>query len=233
MPDIGRRLGAAIRVHRARLGLSQEEVAFRSDLHRTYVADIERGARNPSLRSITKLAKALQVSVADLFHQIGASEGTRDESESRMLDSLVDILVAEPDPVDADLTVRALRQFNFSNCIHTVQSGPEAVDFIFCLGRYSGRRQGNDSLLLLLDLRLPGLDGIDVLRRVRDDARTRNMSVIVLTSSDSQRGLEESRRLGVCNYLTKPVDFTQFSQIMPQIGLHWLLVKQPPVSVVD
>jgi two-component system, response regulator len=232
MPDIPRLLGAAVRERRARLGLSQEEVAFRSDLHRTYVADIERGARNPSLRSIAKLAKALQVTVAELFHHIGASEGTREEPQCR-LPAPVDILLAEDDPNDADLAVRALRKCNFSNRIYIVQSGHEAVEFIFNLGRYSQERTGNDPLVLLLNLGLPGLNGIDVLRHVRDDERTRHMPVLVMTSSDSQRDLEESRRFGVRHYITKPVDFTKFTQIMPHIGLHWLLVKQPPVNIVD
>ncbi|MEY2440477.1 MAG: hypothetical protein QOI34_1862, partial [Verrucomicrobiota bacterium] len=129
--DIKALLGAAIKAERTALGISQEELAYRANLHRTYISDVERGARNPSIASIEKLAGALDISVSSLFAQ--ADDG-------RQSKQLVDILLVEDNRQDVDLTLRGFEQVKITNPVHVVRDGLEALDFVFATGSYSHRR---------------------------------------------------------------------------------------------
>jgi CheY-like chemotaxis protein/DNA-binding XRE family transcriptional regulator len=233
MHDISRLLGLAVRAQRSRRGFSQEELAFRAGLHRTYITDIERGARNPSIASIAKLATALRLSLTDLFeragsHQKGIQPEARGAGSNRSLldEQSADILLVEDDPDSAELAIRALRKCNFDNRIHLARDGVEACEFLF--GAQVERRKGKRPGVILLDLRLPKMDGVEVLRHIRSHSHTRAIPVVVLTASQDERDLEECLKLDVTDYIIKPMDFAKFSLTMPRLGFHWLLLKRPP-----
>ena len=227
-------LGNTIRRRRHGLGLSQEELAFRSQLHRTYVADIERGARNPSLESINKLAKALEYSLATLFAETesppesGLAAQKSGATTWSLQEHLVDILLVEDNPYDAELAVHALERCNLGNHLHTVRDGAEALEFLLGAGAHAAQRERPRPQVILLDLRLPKIDGLNVLKRIKADPHTRTIPVVVLTASHEEKDLLECRQLGVEHYLVKPVDFEQFSLTMPRVGLHWLLLDESP-----
>lgn len=197
-------------------------------MHRTYVCDIERGARNVSLKSIEKLATALEVPLSTLFAY--PEPQSTDESPSDLPEGMVDILFVEDDPNDADLALAALRQANVSNRIHLVRDGAEALDFLFCTGRYAAREPRNGPQMVLLDLNLPKVSGLEVLRRIKSDPRTRSIHVVVLTASKFDRDLEASQRLGADCYIVKPLDFQNLSEVTPGLSLKWALLK--PASAV-
>jgi len=221
---------SAVKTWRGRLGISQEELAGRAGLHRTYVSDIERGARNLSLESIEKLAHALEISVSTLFASPGASRTAPHETGSGdSPDELVEILFVEDNADDVELTMRAFKRAKISNHVQVVRDGAEALDFLFGDSTNINRRISRRPRLILLDLNLPRIGGLEVLRRVKSDERTRMIPVIVLTTSQKDRDIAESRRLGAETYIVKPVDFQRFSQVTPQLSLHWALVR--PVSV--
>lgn len=220
------RLGRTIKNYRKRMGISQEELAWRADMHRTYVADIERGARNLSLSSIQRLARALEISVAALL-STEVERGVRPEEKDRApgRGHAVDILLVEDNRNDADLTLCAFERAKITNPIHVVRDGVEALDFLFCRGPYASRDAKERPQVVLLDLMLPKLHGLGVLRQMREDARTATMPVVVLTSSSHDPDMLECARLGVEAYITKPVDFRSFSSITPKLDLHWTLLK--------
>jgi two-component system response regulator len=141
----------------------------------------------------------------------------------------VEILLVEDNPNDVELTLHALKEHRIANHIEVVRDGAEALDFIFCAGAYAHRRIENSPKLILLDLKLPKVDGLEVLRRVKSDPRTRKIPVVMLTSSREERDIVESYQLGVNSYITKPVDFDQFSDAVRQLGFYWLLLNQPPM----
>jgi len=138
------------------------------------------------------------------------------------------ILLVEDNPHDEALTLRALQKKNLANEIVVVRDGAEALDFLFCNGSYSGRDPEDLPSVVLLDLKLPKVDGLEVLRRVRADERTEFLPVVILTSSDEQRDLVESYRSGANSYVRKPVEFDQFTEAVQQLGLYWLLMNEPP-----
>ena len=144
-----------------------------------------------------------------------------------MAEQPVEILLVEDNPDDVELALHALRRNNFSNRIHVVRDGVEALEFIFGTGAYDGRNLRDVPRVILLDLKLPRLDGLEVLRRVKADARTRMIPVVVLTSSREERDIVESYQLGVNSYIVKPVDFQQFTAAVRELGLYWLLLNQP------
>jgi two-component system response regulator len=146
-----------------------------------------------------------------------------------MTENIVEILLAEDNPNDVELTRHALRRHNLANRIHVVRDGAEALEFIFCTGAYAHRDIAHGLKVMLLDLKLPLVDGLDVLQRVKGDPRTRMIPVVVLTSSCEERDIVESYRLGVNSYITKPVDFEQFTEAMRTLGMYWVLLNQPPV----
>jgi len=140
----------------------------------------------------------------------------------------VDILLVEDNPEDVELTLRALKKRHLANKVVVVGDGAEALDFIFANGAYAKRDVDNGPKVILLDLKLPKVDGLEVLRRVKSDERTRVIPVVVLTSSKQERDLVESYRLGVNSYMVKPVDFDQFLDAVSELGLYWLLLNEPP-----
>jgi len=147
-----------------------------------------------------------------------------------MADSAVEILLVEDNPNDVELTLRVLQKNNISNRIHVVRDGAEALEFVFCTGAYADRSIENGPKVILLDLKLPKVDGLDVLRQIKADPRTKTIPVVVLTSSREERDIVESYRLGTNSYIVKPVDFEQFTEAVRQLGLYWLLLNQPPVG---
>ena len=138
----------------------------------------------------------------------------------------VEILLVEDNPLDAEMTIRALRKCNVVNKLFWVKDGVEALNFLRCAGPYEGRVPTGQIKLVLLDLGLPRLNGIDVLREMRDDAHTKAIPVVVMTSSSRERDVLESHRLGVNGYVTKPVQFAAFAQVVSRVGMSWLLVEQ-------
>jgi two-component system response regulator len=143
----------------------------------------------------------------------------------------VEILLVEDNPSDLEVALRALKEQNLCNNVQVARDGEEALDFIFCQGPFVGRRL--DEFLprvILLDLKLPLIDGLEVLRQIRADARTRHVPVVVLTSSTEERDVVESYALGVNSYITKPVDFDQFRDAMKTIGMYWLMLNRPPAK---
>ena len=147
-----------------------------------------------------------------------------------MREAPVEILLVEDNPADEELTIHTLKANHLANNIQIVRDGAEALDFIFRTGAFADRATDEFPKVILLDLKLPKVDGLEVLRRLRDDPRTRSIPVVVLTSSREERDIVESYRLGVNSYIVKPVDFTQFAEMVRQLGLYWLLLNQPPLD---
>ena len=145
-----------------------------------------------------------------------------------MLENVVEILLAEDNPNDVRLTLHALRNYNLTNNIHVVRDGAEALDFIFCTGVYAQRNMAQSPKVVLLDLKLPLVTGLEVLQQIKTDARTRLIPVVVLTSSREERDIVDSYRLGVNSYITKPVDFEQFTEAVRALGMYWALLNQAP-----
>jgi CheY-like chemotaxis protein len=140
------------------------------------------------------------------------------------------ILLVEDNPQDLELALRALKKANVSNRIQVARDGAEALDFVFCEGAHATRRIEDLPKVILLDLKLPKVDGLEVLQRVKADPRTRAIPVVVLTSSKEQRDVVESYNLGTNSYVVKPVSFDQFVVAVQQLGLYWLLLNHPPVD---
>lgn len=140
----------------------------------------------------------------------------------------VEILLVEDNPADVELTLHALRNNNVRNRIQVVRDGEEALDFLFCRGPYSKRSFQQAPKLVLLDLKLPKVDGMEVLREVKNDPRTKAIPVVILTASKEEKDLVNGYQLGTNSYIQKPVDFSQFRETVKQLGLYWLLVNEPP-----
>jgi CheY-like chemotaxis protein len=138
------------------------------------------------------------------------------------------ILLIEDNPDDEALAIRALKRHHVGNQIVVARDGVEALDYLFGTGSYAGRDVNLKPSVVLLDLKLPRVDGLEVLRRLREDDRTRLVPVVVLTTSSEERDLLDSYSLGCNSYICKPVDFVQFSEAIRQLGMYWLLMNQPP-----
>ena len=139
----------------------------------------------------------------------------------------VKILLVEDSPLDAELTIRALKDGKLANTVEWVKDGQQALDYLFQEGSYAGRA-GNMPQLVLLDLKMPRVSGIEVLRAVKADPRTRKIPVVVMTSSQEERDIAESYDLGVNSYVVKPVDFTAMTNLARQAGYYWLAINQSP-----
>ena len=144
----------------------------------------------------------------------------------------VEILLVDDSPEDVELTVLALRRSKLSNDIQIAEDGAEALDFLFCRGPHKERTFSHPPKLVLLDLKLPKVDGLEVLRTIRGDERTKTIPVVILTSSKEQKDVIDGYKLGVSAYIQKPVDFDQFADTIRQIGMFWLLINQPPPGFV-
>ena len=140
----------------------------------------------------------------------------------------VEILLVEDNPQDLELTQRALRKANLANYIHIARDGAEALEFLFCEGPHAARKIEATPKVILLDLKLPKIDGLEVLKRIKADPRTSAIPVVMLTSSKEQNDVVESYQLGVNSYIVKPVDFERFAAAVQEIGMYWLLLNQPP-----
>ncbi|MDI1248338.1 MAG: response regulator [Lacunisphaera sp.] len=218
-PDLQYRMGVTIKAHRLRLGVTQEELAWRANIHRSYLADIERGGRNVTLQSIANLARALEVSVTDLLH---LTEVAVKGAEVRNVNG-GEILLVEDNAEDAALALRAFRRAKFANPIKLVTDGQAALDFLFRTGRYQ-KRQPTLPQLVLLDLNLPKVSGVEVLRAIKSSELTRNIPVVVLTVALQDELILECSRLGAENYIIKPLGFENFSKTTPALDLQWALV---------
>jgi two-component system, response regulator len=140
----------------------------------------------------------------------------------------VEILIVEDDPQDLELIQRALRKAKVSNKIQVTRDGAEALDFIFCRGPFAERQIDNAPKMVLLDLKLPKVDGLEVLEKIKGDSRTKSIPVVVLTSSKEHGDVATCYRHGVNSYIVKPVNFENFAGAVGQLGLYWLLINQPP-----
>ena len=138
------------------------------------------------------------------------------------------IMLVEDNPNDEELTLRALRKANIANSVFVARDGQEAVDFLFGTGKHAGREPSTMPAVVLLDLKLPKLDGIDVLHRIRADPRTKLIPVVVLTSSSEDEDMLRSYQFGANSYVRKPVEFGAFASAVSQLGLYWMLLNQPP-----
>ncbi len=145
-----------------------------------------------------------------------------------MDENVVELLLVEDNPTDAELTLRSLRGRGLRNNFVVAKDGQEALDFLFAEGEHAGRDVSNSPKMVLLDLRLPKVDGIEVLRKVKSDQRTKNIPVVVLTSSRQEPDIKTCYELGANSYIVKPVDFDKLVEAVSEIGLYWLLLNEPP-----
>jgi CheY-like chemotaxis protein len=140
----------------------------------------------------------------------------------------VEILLVEDDPDHVELALRALKKNNLANKVQVARDGEEALDFIFGQGKFEGRNVNDKPKLVLLDLKLPKVDGLEVLRKIREDKRTQYMPVVILTCSQQEQDIVESYELGVNSYIVKPVDFDKFVRAISELGFYWIVLNQPP-----
>ena len=145
-----------------------------------------------------------------------------------MTDNIIEILLVEDNPDDAELAVSSLNKNNLVNSVYVAEDGEEALDFLFAEGKYSGRSINEMPKLILLDLKLPKIDGLEVLQKVKSDERTKTIPVVVLTSSREESDIIRSYKTGANSYIVKPVDFEKFTESVSELGLYWLVLNQPP-----
>jgi CheY-like chemotaxis protein/DNA-binding XRE family transcriptional regulator len=227
--DARKPFGTSVRIWRSRLGISQEELAGRAGLHRTYICDVERGARNVTLQSIEKLAHALEVSVSTLLSYSRESQN-KPGTEKFVAEDLIDILYVEDDPEDVKLAIEGLK--GITNRIHVVRDGLAAIQFLFGTGQPGQPKALRRPHLVLLDLVLPKMDGMEVLRRIKADSRTTNIPVVILTSSTRDRDLQVSKELGASAFIVKPVDLQNLTKVTPQLNLQWALLRSATAPIL-
>jgi two-component system response regulator len=142
----------------------------------------------------------------------------------------IELLLVEDNPRDVELTLLAFQDMKLANNVHVARDGEEALEFVFATGRYAGRDVDHGPRVVLLDLKLPKVDGLEVLRRIRADPRTRTLPVVVLTSSNQERDITEAYALAVNSYIVKPVDFDRFAQSIRDLGFYWMVLNEPPIE---
>lgn len=140
----------------------------------------------------------------------------------------VEILLVEDNPDDAGLVIRALKKHNLANHLIHLSDGAQALDFVFCKGEFAERQIDDRPKVILLDLKMPKVDGLQVLQAIREDKRTESIPVVIMTSSNEERDIVEGYRLGVNSYIVKPVDFDNFSKAVAELGFYWLLLNKVP-----
>jgi len=143
-----------------------------------------------------------------------------------MNDSKVEVLLVEDNPHDAEMTIRALKRVNLSNSLIHLKDGAEALDFIFSRGAFAGRNTAEKPKVILLDIKMPKVDGIEVLRQIKADPNTRTIPVVIMTSSKEEQDVYTSYNLGVNSYVVKPVDFEGFAKAVSELGFYWLITNQ-------
>lgn len=142
----------------------------------------------------------------------------------------VDILIVEDNPTDAELTIRALKKNNLANNIFLVEDGELALDFLYSRGKFADKSENKNPKVVFLDLKLPKVDGLEVIKEIKSDEKLKSIPVVVLTSSNEESDIIESYKLGVNSYITKPVDFEKFMLAVKELGFYWLLLNQPPLK---
>jgi two-component system response regulator len=145
-----------------------------------------------------------------------------------MENKIVEILLVEDNPFEAELAIRSLRKYNFTNNLHHIDDGAEALDFIFERGKYETTSSRTKPKLILLDIKLPKVDGIEILRQLKANERTRTIPVVILTSSKENQDIKACYDLGANSYIVKPVDFDSFSKAVAELGMYWMLLNNPP-----
>jgi two-component system, response regulator len=140
----------------------------------------------------------------------------------------VEVLLVEDNPSDAEMTIRALKKNNLANKLLHLKDGAQALDFIFCEGEYAGRKMENTPKVILLDLKMPKVNGKEVLEKIKSDPRTKKIPVVVLTSSKEDPDIKDCYGMGVNGYVVKPVEFDEFHKAISDLGLYWLIVNEPP-----
>ena len=140
----------------------------------------------------------------------------------------IEILLVEDSDSDAEMTIRALKKNNLANQLLHLKDGAQALDFLFAEGAYAGREMGSIPKVVLLDLKMPKVSGIEVLERIKSDERTRKIPVVVLTSSKEDPDIQKCYQLGVNGYVVKPVEFDEFQAAISDLGLYWMIINQPP-----
>ena len=224
MRSLQANLGASVKRCRARLGLTQEELADRSELHRTYIADIERGGRNVTLRTIANLAVALEVTVAELLAHVDGDGASKLKLEPvGPTPGIGEVLLVEDNAEDVELTLRAFARATFANPVKVVCDGEAALAYLFPASGESAGAVGARPQLILLDLNLPKISGLEVLRQIKADDRTRTIPVVILTASHHDRHIEECARLGAENYILKPLNFDSLCRVASRLQFQWLL----------
>jgi two-component system response regulator len=143
------------------------------------------------------------------------------------------ILLVEDNEDDIELTIRALKKNNITNQLDVVRDGAEALEYVFCDGRYAGRDPNDNPQVVLLDLKLPKIGGLEVLRKIREDHRTRFLPVVILTSSKEESDVMNGYKMHANSYIRKPVDFNRFAEAIKELGLYWLLLNEPPPQSGD
>jgi CheY-like chemotaxis protein len=212
--DLKALVGAAIRSERTVLHISQEELAYRAHLHRTYVSDVERGARNPSIRSIEKLACALKIPVPKLFERASHSGAAKPVTE---------MLLVENDSAEVRRACRAFAKLPMTNPLHVVRNGKEALSFILATGQYRYRCDVGPPEIVLLDLDLPDQSALEVLRQIKTNQTVSHLVVLILTTSNNDRRLGQCRQLGAANHMVKPFRFENFCEATASLGLSWTM----------
>jgi len=212
--------------------LTQEELAERADLHRTYISDVERGARNLSLESIDKLARALGISLPILFAP-DETPGTPVNFSSNPAAEHTDIILVENNSSEANLTVEALTKARLTNSVRVVTDAAEALELLLARDSFADDTKDPNNRVVLVELELPRVSGLELLRQLKADKRTCNIPVVILATSDNHRDLTECKRLGAAAIIIKPLSFQGLSKAIPSLNLFWVLIKSPAGSIVD
>jgi CheY-like chemotaxis protein/DNA-binding XRE family transcriptional regulator len=221
--DVKKLFGAEVKRRRLELAMSQEQLAEKADLHRTYVSDVEGGKRNPSLASIDRLAKALGTTLAMVFCSV---EETRSPANAYNTPGhVVDIVLVEDSSNDVELTRAAFEHSRITNRLTVLRDGAQAVDFLFRQGQYADQPPLSQNCIVLLDLHLPKVDGLEILRRMKADHRTREIPVAVLTISRSDEHIQRAIQLGAAAYIVKPVDLQGLAQFGSKLSFRWALLQ--------
>lgn len=228
--DLKKGFGAELRRRRTESGISQERLAELADLHRTYISAVESGKRNLTLESIQRLAQALGASVGSFFESVEAGSIAEKErwelkaSNGQHAQHAGAFLLVEDDPRDVEFTLSAFTAAKLANPVQVASDGAAALNLLSGSARGTKAKAQPLPQLILLDLQLPKIHGLEVLRRIRADPRLRHLPVIVLTASRSNRDIQEAMRLGANAYLIKPVDFHRLAEVTPKLKFRWALL---------